>query len=252
MVETTQVVIGVYGFLIVAYVYAFMRQKTARRKAASMKVQLDSMASAFNEVHRELATMNDGIDSILEEGGPAHDRLAAHTALESAERIIRRQGNLSVGGLCEIVTHPARLLARAMEHHGSESEGSLIGMGTLTHRLADIIDSSGIRPDDLGLNSSEFERLGCLFEEHEYLNNARDAYEASLRDGHRYDAMSGLLRVLRSMGGGSDLVEALESHIIAEPDEVAALVEQLSLLPESDARNRRNKKRLSSITFLIL
>lgn len=247
MVETTQVVIGVYGFLIVAYVYAFMRQKTARRKAASMKVELDSMASAFNEVHRELATMNDGIDSILEEGGPAHDRLAAHTALESAERIIRRQGNLSVGGLCEIVTHPARLLARAMEHHGSESEGSLIGMGTLTHRLADILDSSGIRPDDLGLNSSEFERLGCLFEEHEDLNNARDAYEASLRGGHRYDAMSGLLRILRSMGASSDLVEALESHIIAEPDEVAALVEQLSLLPESDARNRRNKKRLSSI-----
>ena len=247
MVETTQVVIGVYGFLIAAYVYAFMRQKTARRKAASMRDELDSMASAFNEVHRELATMNDGIDSILEEGGPAHDRLAAHTALESAERIIQRQGNLSVEGLCEIVTHPARLLARAMEHHGSESEGSLIGMGTLTHRLADILDSSGIRSDDLELNSSEFERLGRLFEEHEDLNNARDAYEASLRDGHRYDAMSGLLRILRSMGANSDLVEALESHIIAEPDEVAALVEQLSLLPESDARNRRNKKRLSSI-----
>ena len=247
VVETTQVVIGVYGFLIVAYVSAFMRQKSARKKAAAMRHELDSMASAFNEVHRELSTMNDGIDSVLEEGGPVHDRLAAHTALESAERIIGRQDNLSVGGLCEIVTHPARLLARAMEHHESESEGSLIGMGTLTHRLAGILDESGIRPDDLGLNSSEFERLGCLFEEHGGLDNARDAYEASLREGHRYDGMSGLLRVLRSMGSGSDLVEALESHIVAEPDEIAALVEQLSLLPESDARSRRNKKRLSSL-----
>ena len=35
-------------------------------------------------------------------------------------------------------------------------------MGTLTHRLADILDASGIRPDDLGLNSSEFERLGVF------------------------------------------------------------------------------------------
>ena len=247
MVETTQVVIGVYGFLILAYVSAFLRQKSARRKAASMRDELDSMASAFNEVHRELSTMNDGIDSVLEEGGPVHDRLAAHTALESAERIIRRQDDLSVGGLCEIVTHPARLLARAMEHHESDSEGSLIGMGALTDRLAGILDATGIRPDDLGLNSSEFERLGCLFEEHGSLDNARDAYEASLREGHRFDGMSGLLRVLRSMGSGSDLVEALESHIIAEPDEIAALVEQLSLLPESDARNRRNKKRLSSL-----
>lgn len=247
VVETTQVVIGVYGFLIVAYVSAFLRQKSARKKAAAMRDELDSMASAFNEVHRELSTMNDGIDSILEEGGPVHDRLAAHTALESAERIIRRQDNLSVGSLCEIMTHPARLLARAMEHHESEAEGSLIGMGTLTHRLAGILDVSGIRPDDLGLNSSEFERLGCLFEEHGGLENARDAYEASLREGHRYDGMSGLLRVLRSMGSGSDLVEALESHIVAEPDEIAALVEQLSLLPESDARSRRNKKRLSSL-----
>ncbi len=64
------------------------------------------------------------------------------------------------------MTHPARLLARAMEHHESDSEGSLIGMETLTNRLAGILDASGIRPDDLGLNSSEFERLGCLFEEH--------------------------------------------------------------------------------------
>ena len=145
------------------------------------------------------------------------------------------------------MTHPARLLARVMEHHEFESEGSLIGMGTLTHRLAGILDASGIRPDDLGLNSSEFERLGCLFEEHGGLDNARAAYEPSLREGHRYDGMSGLLRVLRSMGSGSDLVEALESHIVAEPDEIAALVEQLSLLPESDARSRRNKKRLSSL-----
>ena len=247
VVETTQFVIGVYGFLILAYVSAFLRQKSARKKAASMRDELDSMASAFNEIHRELSTMNDGIDSVLEEGGPVHDRLAAHTALESAERIIRRQDSLSVEGLCEIVTHPARLLARAMEHHESDSEGSLIGMGTLTNRLAGILDSSGIRPDDLGLNSSEFERLGYLFEEHGGLDNARDAYDASLREGHRYDGMSGLLRVLRSMGSSSDLVEALESHIIAEPDEVAALVEQLSLLPESDARSRRNKKRLSSL-----
>ena len=197
VVETTQVVIGVYGFLILAYVSAFLRQKSARKKAASMRDELDSMASAFNEIHRELSTMNDGIDSVLEEGGPVHDRLAAHTALESAERIIRRQDILSVGGLCEIVTHPARLLARAMEHHESDSEGSLIGMETLTNRLAGILDASGIRPDDLGLNSSEFERLGCLFEEHGSLDNARDAYEASLREGHRYDGMSGLLRVLR-------------------------------------------------------
>jgi len=247
VVETTQVVIGVYGFLIVAYASAFLRQKSARKKAAAMRDELDSMASAFNEVHRELSTMNDGIDSVLEKGDPVHDRLSAHTALESAERIIRRQDNLSVGGLCEILTHPARLLAHAMEHHESESEGSLIGMGTLTHRLAGILDASGIRPDDLGLNSSEFERLGCLFEEHGGLNNARDAYEASLREGHRYDGMTGLLRILRSMGSGSDLVEALESHILAEPDEIAALVEQLSLLPESDARSRRNKKRLSSL-----
>ena len=247
MVETAKVVIGVYGFLILAYFSAYLRQRSARKRAASMRDELDSMASAFNEVHRELSTMNKGIDSVLEEGGPVHDRLAAHTALESAEGIIRRQGSLSVVGLCEIVTHPARLLARAMEHHESDPEGSLIGMSNLTHRLAGILDTSGIRPDDLGLNPIEFERLGCLFEEDGDLNNARDAYEASLREGHRYGGMTGLLRILRSMGSGSDLVEALESHIIAEPDEVAALIEQLSLLPESDARNRRNKRRLSSL-----
>ena len=78
VVETTQVVIGVYGFLIVAYVSAFMRQKSARKKAAAMRHELDSMASAFNEVHRELSTMNDGIDSVLEEGGPVHDLSLIH------------------------------------------------------------------------------------------------------------------------------------------------------------------------------
>ena len=244
---TTQIVIGVYGFLIVAYASAFLRQKSAKKKAANMRDELDSMASAFNEVHRELSTMNNGIDSVLEEDGPVHNRLAAHTALESAERIIQRQDNLSIGSLCEIITHPARLLARAMEHHEIDSEGSLIGMGALTQRLSDMLSASGIRPDDLGLNSSEFERLGCLFEEHGGIDNARDAYEASLREGHRYDGTSGLLRVIRLLGSDSDLIEALESHIIAEPDEIAALVEQLSLLPESDARGRRNKKRLSSL-----
>ena len=247
MVETTQIVIGVYGFLIVAYASAFLRQKSAKKKADNMRDELDSMASAFNEVHRELSTMNNGIDSVLEEDGPVHNRLAAHTALESAERIIQRQDNLSIGSLCEIITHPARLLARAMEHHEIDSEGSLIGMGALTQRLSDMLSASGIRPDDLGLNSSEFERLGCLFEEHGGIDNARDAYEASLREGHRYDGTSGLLRVIRLLGSDSDLIEALESHIIAEPDEIAALVEQLSLLPESDARSRRNKKRLSSL-----
>ena len=88
-----------------------------------------------------------------------------------------------------------------MEHHESESEGSLIGMGTLTHRLADILDASGIGPDDLGLNSSEFERLGCLFEEHGDLDNARDAYEASLREEHRYDGMSRTLQSTSPMIG---------------------------------------------------
>ena len=87
VVETTQVVIGVYGFLIVAYISAFLRQRSARRKTASMRDELDSMASAFNDVHRELSTMNDGLDSVIDEGDPVHDRLAAHSALESAERI---------------------------------------------------------------------------------------------------------------------------------------------------------------------
>ena len=40
-----------------------------RKVAAAMRHELDSMASAFNEVHRELSTMNDGIDSVLKEGG---------------------------------------------------------------------------------------------------------------------------------------------------------------------------------------
>ena len=82
MVETTQIVIGVYGFLIVAYASAFLRQKSAKKKAANMRDELDSMASAFNEVHRELSTMNNGIDSVLEEDGPV---LAFDTVVEATE-----------------------------------------------------------------------------------------------------------------------------------------------------------------------
>ena len=79
------------------------------------------------------------------------------------------------------------------------------------------------------------------------LDNARDAYEASLREGHRYDGMSGLLRVLRSMDGFSILLRLWK---------VTSLQSLMKLLPwwsnylcclESDARSRRNKKRLSSL-----
>ena len=69
-----------------------------------MRHELDSMASAFNEVHRELSTVNDGIDSVLEEIQPVRP-FGCTYCIRVCRRIIGRQDNLSVGGLCEIA-HP--------------------------------------------------------------------------------------------------------------------------------------------------
>jgi len=249
MVEATQIVIGVYALLILAYVSVFVKQRTARRRNKIMQTELDTMASAFNEVHRELSTVNDGIASVLERGDPVHDRLAAHSALDSAERIVSRHNGASISSLCEVITHPARLLANSMEHDGHNTEKSLIASSSLTNRLKELLESCGVRPDDLSLTPSQFERLGSLFEDQKFHRLARDAYEASLRGGHRLPAMSGLLRVMRAIGTRNELIETLESHIIAQPDDIPALIEQLSLLPESDPRSTRNRKRLHSLEW---
>ena len=51
---------------------------------------------------------------------------------------------------------------------------------------------------------------------------------ASLRHGHRLDSMSGLLRIVRAFGTRSELIETLEVHLSTDPDDMAALIEQLS------------------------
>ena len=137
----------------------------------------------------------------------------------------------------------------ALENDEADSDDSLIAMGSLTRRLGIMLDSTGVRPDDLSLSSSQFERLGSLFEEHDVQKHARDAYEASLREGHRFDSMSGLLRIIRVSGTRNELIETLEAHIDSEPDDMPALIEQLSLLPESDSRSSRNRRRLASLDW---
>ena len=249
MVEASRIVIGVYALLILAYATAFLRQRYIKRKALEIKLELDTMSSAYYTVHRELTSVNDGLESVIGESDPVHDRLAAHSAIDAAERMLSRLGGESISRVCDLISHPARLLAMALENDVADSDESLIAMGNLTRRLGAMLDSTGVRPDDLTLTSSQFERLGSLFEEHDVQQHARDAYEASLREGHRFDSMSGLLRIIRVTGTRNELIEALEAHIDSEPDDMPALIEQLSLLPESDSRSSRNRRRLASLDW---
>ena len=249
MVEASRIVIGVYALLILAYATAFLRQRYIKRKALEIKSELDTMSSAYYTVHRELTSVNDGLESVIRESDPVHDRLAAHSAIDAAERMLSRLGGESISRVCDLISHPARLLAMALENDEADSDESLIAMGNLTRRLGAMFDSTGVRPDDLTLTSSQFERLGSLFEEHDVQKHARDAYEASLREGHRFDSMSGLLRIIRVTGTRNELIEALEAHIDSEPDDMPALIEQLSLLPESDSRSSRNRRRLASLDW---
>ena len=209
MVEASRIVIGVYALLIMAYATAFIRQRYNKRKALEMKLELDTMSSAYYTVHRELSSVNDGLESVIGDGDPVHDRLAAHTAIDTAERMLSRLDGGSVSRVCDLISHPARLLAMALENDEADSDDSLIAMGSLTRRLGIMLDSTGVRPDDLSLTSSQFERLGSLFEEHDVQKHARDAYEASLREGHRFDSMSGLLRIIRVSGTRNELIETM-------------------------------------------
>ena len=59
--------------------------------------------------------------------------------------------------------------------------------------------------------------------------------------------MSGLLRIVRAFGTRSELIETLEVHLSTDPDDMAALIEQLSLLPESDSRSSRNRRKIRLI-----
>ena len=77
MVEASRIVIGVYALLIMAYATAFIRQRYNKRKALEMKLELDTMSSAYYTVHRELSSVNDGLESVIGDGDPVHDRLAA-------------------------------------------------------------------------------------------------------------------------------------------------------------------------------
>ena len=249
MVEASHAVIGAYALLILAYASAYMRQRYNKRRALEIKSELETMSFAFTDIQRELTYVNDGLDSVLDKEDPVHDRLAAHSAIDSAERMLDRLEGEGASRLCDVVSHPAALLAAALENDEGDPKDSLIAMGSLTKRLSAMLDSIGIRPDDLSLSSSQFERLGSLFEEHDRHKHARDAYEASLRHGHRLDSMSGLLRIVRAFGTRSELIETLEVHLSTDPDDMAALIEQLSLLPESDSRSSRNRRRLDSLDW---
>ena len=151
MVEASRIVIGVYALLILAYATAFFRQRYIKRKALEIKLELDTMSSAYYTVHRELTSVNDGLESVIGESDPVHERLAAHSAIDAAERMLSRLGGESISRVCDLISHPARLLAMALENDEADSDESLIAMGNLTRRLGAMLDSTGVRPDDLTL-----------------------------------------------------------------------------------------------------
>ena len=160
------------------------------------------MSSAYYTVHRELTSVNDGLESVIGESDPVHDETCSPLCHRRRRENVEQIGWESISRVCDL-TASSEITCNGLENDEADSDESLIAMGNLTRRLGAMFDSTGVRPDDLTLTSSQFERLGSLFEEHDVQKHARDAYEASLREGHRFDSMSGLLELSESLGQGT-------------------------------------------------